>query len=138
MFSPALQEEAGHHQQQLVGYAAVQATRPQTIGYSLADSPVGLAAWVYAMFQDVGGTVQGDAEAVLTLDQMLDDITPYWLTSTRPRPAGTSPSWSSRPCWWRRSGRPPAGCAEETGQDGLSAGAERRGPVELAEDGGAA
>lgn len=57
------------------------ATRPQTIGYSLADSPVGLAAWIYAMFQDVSDS-GGDAESVFTLDEMLDDITLYWLTNT--------------------------------------------------------
>lgn len=95
MFSPTAQEqaeataeeqkmidEAQHYQQQLAAYAAVQATRPQTIGYSLADSPVGLASWIYAMFQDVGGTTHGDAESVFTLNEMLDDITLYWLSNT--------------------------------------------------------
>lgn len=66
---------------ELSGYAKEQSTRPQTIGYSLADSPVGQAAWIYAMFQDTCGT-PGDAEASFTLDEMLDDITLYWLTNT--------------------------------------------------------
>ena len=65
----------------LSGYAKVQSTRPQTIGYSLSDSPVGLAAWIYAMFQDTCGT-PGDAEGSFTQDEMLDDITLYWLTNT--------------------------------------------------------
>jgi epoxide hydrolase len=65
----------------LSGYAKEQATRPQTIGYSLADSPVGLAAWIYAMFQDTCGT-PGDAEASFTLDEMLDDIMLYWLPNS--------------------------------------------------------
>jgi pimeloyl-ACP methyl ester carboxylesterase len=65
----------------LSAYAKVQATRPQTLGYSLADSPTGLAAWIYAMFQDTGGT-PGDAEASFTRDVLLDDITLYWLTNT--------------------------------------------------------
>jgi pimeloyl-ACP methyl ester carboxylesterase len=65
----------------LSGYAKVQSTRPQTIGYSLADSPTGLAAWIYAMFQDTGGT-RGDAEGTFTHDVLLDDITLYWLTNT--------------------------------------------------------
>lgn len=65
----------------LSGYAKVQSTRPQTIGYALADSPVGLAAWIYAMFQDTGGT-PGDAEATFAIDALLDDITLYWLTNT--------------------------------------------------------
>jgi hypothetical protein len=46
----------------LSGYAKEQQTRPQTIGYSPADSPAGQAAWIYAMFQDTCGT-PGDAEA---------------------------------------------------------------------------
>jgi pimeloyl-ACP methyl ester carboxylesterase len=65
----------------LSGYAKEQSTRPQTIGYSLADSPVGQAAWVYAMLQDTCGT-PGDAEATFTLDEMLDDIMLYWLPNS--------------------------------------------------------
>ncbi len=65
----------------LSGYAKEQQTRPQTIGYSLADSPVGLAAWIYAMFQDTCGT-PGDAEGSFTLDEMLDDIMLYWLPNS--------------------------------------------------------
>lgn len=63
------------------GYAQIQATRPQTIGYALADSPVGQAAWIYEKFvawTDSGG----NPESVLTRDEMLDDITLYWLTNT--------------------------------------------------------
>ena len=65
----------------LSGYAKEQSTRPQTIGYSLADSPVGQAAWIYAMFQDTCGT-PGDAEGSFTLDEMLDDIMLYWLPNS--------------------------------------------------------
>lgn len=65
----------------LSGYAKEQSTRPQTIGYSLADSPVGQAAWIYAMFQDTCGT-PGDAEASFTLDELLDDIMMYWLPNS--------------------------------------------------------
>lgn len=73
--------EAGYYWQHLSGYAQVQSTRPQTIGYSLTDSPVGLAAWLYAMFQDVGGA-RGDAEAAFSLDHMIDDVMLYWLPAT--------------------------------------------------------
>jgi pimeloyl-ACP methyl ester carboxylesterase len=62
-------------------YGAMQVTRPQTIGYSLADSPVGLAAWFYDKFADWTYS-GGDPERSLTKDQMLDDITLYWLTNT--------------------------------------------------------
>jgi len=63
------------------GYNLLQGTRPQTLGYSLADSPVGLAAWLYDKFAEwtLSG---GEPEKVLTRDEMLDDITLYWLTNT--------------------------------------------------------
>ncbi len=63
------------------GYAAMMVTRPQTLGYSLADSPGGLAAWFYDKFADWTDS-GGDAEKALTRDEMLDDITLYWLTNT--------------------------------------------------------
>jgi pimeloyl-ACP methyl ester carboxylesterase len=56
-------------------------TRPQTLGYSLADSPVGLAAFFYDKFADWTYS-GGDPERSLSKDQMLDDITLYWLTDT--------------------------------------------------------
>jgi pimeloyl-ACP methyl ester carboxylesterase len=63
------------------GYAGIMVTRPQTIGYSLADSPSGLAAWFYDKFADWTYT-GGEPERELTRDEMLDDITLYWLTNT--------------------------------------------------------
>src|SRR5215472_14135459 len=60
------------------GYAAMLSTRPQTEGYGLTDSPVGLAAFFcekFAAWADSGG----EPERVLTYDEMLDDITLYWL-----------------------------------------------------------
>ena len=63
------------------GFRAEQGTRPQTIGYSLADSPVGLAAWFYEKFAEWTDT-DGEPERELTKDEILDDITLYWLTNT--------------------------------------------------------
>ncbi len=63
------------------GYASIMVTRPQTVGYSFADSPVGLAAWFYDKFADWTYS-GGDPERSLTKDAMLDDITLYWLTNT--------------------------------------------------------
>ncbi len=63
------------------GYAGVMVTRPQTLGYSLSDSPVGQAAWFYDKFAD--WTFSGGVpERSLTKDEMLDDITLYWLTNS--------------------------------------------------------
>jgi pimeloyl-ACP methyl ester carboxylesterase len=63
------------------GYLVLQTTRPQTIGSALADSPAGQAAWIYDIFQ-VATDNNGDPESALTRDEMLDDITLYWLTDT--------------------------------------------------------
>ena len=63
------------------GYALMMVTRPQPLGYGLADSPVGLAAWFYDKFAD-GTYTGGEPEKALTRDEMLDDITLYWLTNT--------------------------------------------------------
>jgi pimeloyl-ACP methyl ester carboxylesterase len=63
------------------GYAAMMVTRPQTLGYGLSDSPVGLAAFFYDKFTEWTYS-GGNAEKALTKDEMLDDITLYWLTNT--------------------------------------------------------
>ena len=62
-------------------YGAMMVTRPQTIGYSLSDSPAGLAAWMYEKFAQWSDS-DGVPERVLTRDEMLNDITLYWLTNT--------------------------------------------------------
>ena len=77
----AMLDDAQRYDQQFSGYYKLQNTRPQSIGFSLADSPVGLAAWIYALFQDVSDS-GGEPERVFTLDQMLDDIMLYWLPNT--------------------------------------------------------
>ncbi len=63
------------------GYAAMMVTRPQTVGYALADSPAGQAAWIYDKFAAWTFT-GGEPERELSKDDMLDDITLYWLTNT--------------------------------------------------------
>ncbi|WP_416385312.1 epoxide hydrolase family protein [Sinorhizobium meliloti] len=61
-------------------YGAMMVTRPQTIGYSLADSPSGLAAWIYEKFVQWSDS-NGVPENVLSRNEMLNDITLYWLTN---------------------------------------------------------
>ncbi|MGW5452437.1 epoxide hydrolase family protein [Nocardia sp. NPDC003979] len=62
-------------------YAKQQATRPQTIGYSLVDSPVGLLAWILDKFAEWSDTDDSPFEAI-PMDRVLDDVTLYWLTRT--------------------------------------------------------
>ncbi len=63
------------------GYPAMMVTRPQTVGYGLAESPAGQATWMHDKF--AAGTYSGgEPERVLTRDEMLDDITLYWRTDS--------------------------------------------------------
>jgi pimeloyl-ACP methyl ester carboxylesterase len=69
------------------GYFLEQATRPQTIGYALLDSPVALAAWMLDhdtdSYEKISRAVLGGQPAgQLTPDRILDNITLYWLTGT--------------------------------------------------------
>src|SRR5688572_27329292 len=69
------------------GYFLEMATRPQTIGYALLDSPVALAAWLLDHDTDSYNKishafVDGEPAGNLTRDQIVDNITLYWLTGT--------------------------------------------------------
>jgi pimeloyl-ACP methyl ester carboxylesterase len=70
-------------------YGAIMGTRPQVIGYALTDSPVGLAAWIY----DYNN---GEPERLLDRDDVLDDITLYWLTNS---------ATSAARLYWETSGQ---------------------------------
>src|SRR5262245_25395029 len=85
-------------------YGIMMGTRPQTIGYSLTDSPVGLAAWIY----DYNN---GEPERLLARDDVLDDITLYWLTNT---------ATSAARLYW-----------ETAGQSVLLAAAQKTGEISL-------
>jgi pimeloyl-ACP methyl ester carboxylesterase len=69
------------------GYFLEQATRPQTIGYALLDSPVALAAWMLdhdtdSYYKISRAFVDGHPAGNLTRDHIVDNITVYWLTGT--------------------------------------------------------
>jgi microsomal epoxide hydrolase len=62
-------------------YQQIQGTKPQTLGFALSDSPAGLAAWIVEKFRawcDCGG----DVEKKFTKDDLLTNVTIYWLTNT--------------------------------------------------------
>jgi pimeloyl-ACP methyl ester carboxylesterase len=67
-----------HYRDHESGYAKQQATRPQTLGYGLVDSPVGQAAWIYEKMWGWTDN-QGQPEDALSLDEILDNIMLYWL-----------------------------------------------------------
>jgi pimeloyl-ACP methyl ester carboxylesterase len=69
------------------GYFLEQSTRPQTIGYSLLDSPAGLAAWLLdhdtdSYYKISRAFVDGEPVGNLTRDSIVDNVTLYWLTGT--------------------------------------------------------
>src|SRR5919106_2101617 len=69
------------------GYFVEMATRPQTIGYALLDSPIALAAWMAdhdtdAYYKIASAFVDGQPAGNLTRDHILDNVTLYWLTGT--------------------------------------------------------
>ena len=82
------------HNQMGRGYAEQQSTRPQTLGYGLADSPIGQAAWIYEKYRE-WSDCGDDPTNVYSMDEMLDNITVYWLTNS-----GTS---SGRMYWENRA-----------------------------------
>jgi pimeloyl-ACP methyl ester carboxylesterase len=70
-------------------YAVMMGTRPQTIGYALTDSPAGLLAWI-ADYND------GEPQRLLDKDDLLDDVTLYWLTNS---------ATSAARLYWENRGR---------------------------------
>jgi pimeloyl-ACP methyl ester carboxylesterase len=74
----------------MTAYQRIQATRPQTLGVALTDSPVGLAAWIVEKFH-AWSDCNGDPLKRFSMDTLLDNIMVYWLTGT----AGTS-TWLYR------------------------------------------
>jgi pimeloyl-ACP methyl ester carboxylesterase len=92
-----------------LGYANEMALRPQTL-YGIVDSPVGLAAWILdhdaASYDLIARVFDGRAEG-LTRDDILDNITLYWLTNTAIS--------SARLYWDTRANLPPAGFFDARG-----------------------
>ena len=84
-------------------YSVMMNTRPQMISYGLTDSPAGLAAFIY----DYNN---GEPERLLTKDQMLDDITLYWLTNT---------AASSARLYWENHGNILSAVAQKTAEISL-------------------
>ncbi|MFE0207442.1 epoxide hydrolase [Streptomyces sp. NPDC058985] len=74
-------EQTAHFWRHRAAYAKQQATRPQTIGYSLVDSPAGLLAWILDKFAEWSDTEDSPFERI-SKDRILDNVTLYWLTRT--------------------------------------------------------
>ena len=85
-----------HYRSEGAGYARQQGTRPQTLGYALADSPAGQAAWVVEKYQ-AWMDCDGHPENVLSRDELLDQVMLYWLPNS---------ATSSARLYWESFARP--------------------------------
>lgn len=88
-----------HYQKQESGYSKIQNTRPQTLGYGLADSPAGQLAWIvekYWAWTDNNGS----PEDAMSRDELLDNVMLYWLPNT---------GASSARLYWESFSTPPFG-----------------------------
>lgn len=91
------------------GYFQIQATRPQTLAFSLSDSPAGQLAWIVDKFHE---WTHGPMEHALDRDQILTNVMLYWITNT----GGSSArmyyeNMHATPSWGRPTPRTPIGVA---------------------------
>jgi microsomal epoxide hydrolase len=76
-----LEDWAAHHANGTVVHVHINATRPHTLAFALNDSPAGLAAWLLDKFRSYSDC-DGDVERSFTKDELLAEITTYWVTGT--------------------------------------------------------
>ncbi|HEY7618060.1 MAG TPA: alpha/beta fold hydrolase [Terriglobales bacterium] len=74
-------QKAAEWEENCGGYLHLQATQPQTLAYSLNDSPAGLAAWILEKFRS-WADCDGDLSRRFTTDELLTNVTLYWMTET--------------------------------------------------------
>jgi epoxide hydrolase len=98
-------ERLEHWGREMTGYAVVQSTRPQTIAYALTDSPVGQLAWIVEKFKEWTDPNAELPEDAVDRDQLLTNITIYWVTGTAGSSARLYREGASR--WGQRSERSP-------------------------------
>jgi len=75
------QEQRNRWRAQEGAYSALQRTKPQTLAFALADSPVGLASWIIEKFYS-WSDCDGELLSLFPLDMLIDNIMIYWLTGT--------------------------------------------------------
>jgi epoxide hydrolase len=97
-----------------MGYIQIQSTRPQTLAYSFADSPVGQLAWVAEKFKE-----WADPAVELDRDRVLTDVTLYWFTNTGGSSAQLYYEAANDPSTWgpKERGTVPTGVAVFTQHD---------------------
>jgi pimeloyl-ACP methyl ester carboxylesterase len=94
----------GFYTKGAAAYGVIMGARPQTLGYGVTDSPAGLAAWLLGHPGFAQWSFGRDPQQTLTKDEVLDDITLYWLTNS---------AVSSSRLYWENAGRSPIGSAAQ-------------------------
>ncbi len=77
----AMLKDLEHHNLTGRGYSVLQSTKPQTLGYLLADSPTGQAAWIYEKFRNWSDCGDDPCNS-FSMDELLDNIMLYWLSNS--------------------------------------------------------
>ncbi|MFI7224180.1 epoxide hydrolase family protein [Nonomuraea angiospora] len=126
--SEAEQERLARLQGQMeegTGYAIIQSTRPQTLGFGLADSPAGQLAWIVEKFKEWTDPAAELPEDAVDRDLLLTNVSVYWLTGTATSSARLYKE--GRAAWGRPAKRSevPAGVAVFPGDFGVRSIAER-------------
>ena len=111
------------------GYAIIQSTRPQTLGFGLTDSPAGQLAWIVEKFKEWTDPAFELPEEAVDRDVMLTNVSVYWLTGTATSSARLYKE--GRASWGQRAERSevPSGVAVFPGDFGIRAIAERENNV---------
>jgi epoxide hydrolase len=92
-------------------YFQIQATRPQTLAYALADSPVGQLAWIVEKFKEWSYPTGDLPETAINRDHMLTDVMLYWLTNTASSSSQTYYENMHASHWGQQPGTTPTGVA---------------------------
>ena len=121
-----LDDWAAHQAAGTVVHVAVNSTRPHTLAFGLNDSPAGLAAWLVDKFRSYSDC-DGDLDRSFTKDELLAEITTYWVTGTI---ASASRLYYERATSGTSRPRPSASRSRPGARSslGTSAGSRGRGP----------
>ncbi|WP_306461935.1 alpha/beta fold hydrolase [Spongiactinospora gelatinilytica] len=108
-----------HFRQEMMGFNAVQSTRPQTLAYGLHDSPVGQLAWIAEKFREWTDPAAELPEDAVGRDALLTNVSLYWFTGTAGSSANLYYETAHDPAAWQpqERGSVPAGFAVALGTD---------------------
>ena len=108
-----------HFRDEMMGYAHIQGTRPQTLAYGLTDSPAGQLAWIVEKFKEWTDSAAELPEDAVDRDHMLTDVSVYWFTGTAGSSANLYYESAHDPSAWapKERGTVPTGVAVSTTAD---------------------